>query len=73
MYVWRNIEASLCTIPHYLINDDFLKDVFEPKIFIFILSTIFVWTISRSKNNLQDIIINVLGSSCQVPVIIVRF
>jgi hypothetical protein len=50
MSVQRNIEARSCTIPYYLINEDFLMKCLNLK-YDFIFSTIFVWNISHSKKN----------------------
>ena len=59
---------------HYLIHGTiFGKKVTEHKMCVFIFSTNFTWNISDSRKIQRDIVTNVKTSSCNIPVMLVRF
>ena len=65
------VSCFFYTLPHK--RHDFRKKVMEHKMCGLLFCTTFVWHISHSKKNKQDMIINVHRSSCKVLVILVGF
>ena len=79
-YTASNVHAPCCHLwpawfynifPHYLINDTIKKN--GHKMCVSTFSTTVVWNIFHSKKNLARCDKNVYWSSCEVPLILVRF
>jgi hypothetical protein len=66
-------HLDLPYFPHYLITGTiFRKNVTEHKMWVFVFSTTFSWTVLILKRIQQDIITNVYMTCCKVPIILVR-